>query len=1313
MKKFSKILVLLLTFSLLLGTLAIFASAAEGDDAAVASVTIGETTTPCASFDEAMTAALASTELATVTLLADASTSQGWSLTSNVIVDLNGYTLTDPASVTALLFHAQTADTTVVFKNGIIEYAGNNCFQVTGNNATLGLYNLYVKHTVADNSQYVVNYNNVSNNVTNLVVDNCLFEASRIMNFSGNHINIDATNSVFKSTNNNNIIRLYGTALIHGEINFTNCHMYTTGSGRLIEPAGNPLSLSQFHANTKIGEEGTADDLDVEYALVSDGTYKVTKADLAVFNFYNCTLYSEGDCTIGPACFEMNFYGGYYRSQDAMRMAQNPGKSTTERQGLGRVYFHTYTDAAGVVHYPAFNVDFSNTNTFKHQDFWDTEITFTISGTTYGTFCSPVGVAKENAAKLVANANADAATYKYVFVPAGDTSTPSVADPIALSNAVAMVNGKLYTDFGLAAADAGESMVTLLANVAGGTEVTAPVTVNTNGFDLAPTMDTLALMTQTVSGNLVAIVEVSDDALVYEHFYWESEEASLAVTEEQWTAFYENGVYPAGLKAYKELPAESSADFTSVGFAGEDLTYVDGDQNLMVHTGWEKIGGSAEEAYFDYKPTFQNVGKATFIIIDDATGAIIGSGITDEDDMTDDSVNYSVAFTNAMNTASAGTTIKLVADIAICSDNNDLADAAFTLDLNGHTLTLSGGDCISKTLATSSTCGGGHKVGHNSTFRVTGTLKLTVKSSVPGGMIHNLGINGNQLFWLNGVTGGYLNIEGENLTVYGNSFVAATVAAAATAPFEVTINGGKYYTQPNSQPAQAFLQMSGGKSVKMTVKDAFIDCSGHNVISVGLKTDVATAGHKAEATFENCVIIVGKQFFKAHNNEYLTTTTVNLKNTAVLGKAINLVEGTKDADKTPVTLNVGEGCFFTHEPAAAINTVDCEFKPLSGGYAAAVTSTYGFGQTGTPYDPVNTHTAARLEEYTKTTNYTYAYGTTYATVELAFGEETITKYVYVPVGGTTVTLTESVTENYIKSTYSASVEVAEAGKTYTGTLALTLKEVVVSGVKYNLTLASEIAVNVAIPADVLNYLTVVVGENTFTKENATLITIGEESYYVVSYTGITAVDTVDNVVFALSAEGATAQNVEVSVAAYAETLMNKGATDVEKELGRALIVYTLEAYRALDAESTDAIEALTEIGAEAKADATFAAQDTSMLARVFKGAYLRLEGTPGIVFEVSDTMSLVTVSFTYVDENLETVTETVTLNSTNPTYELEMKVYNLDQNITVSIDGQPLELSYNLDTYLASLATENNAFAQAIYHYVAAAKAYVAPVVAE
>ena len=78
-----------------------------------------------------------------------------------------------------------------------------------------------------------------------------------------------------------------------------------------------------------------------------------------------------------------------------------------------------------------------------------------------------------------------------------------------------------------------------------------------------------------------------------------------------------------------------------------------------------------------------------------------------------------------------------------------------------------------------------------------------------------------------------------------------------------------------------------------------------------------------------------------------------------------------------------------------------------------------------------------------------------------------------------------------------------------------------------------------------------------------------------------------------------------------------------------------------------------------------------------------------------------------MDENLELVSEEVTFTAEKLEYELEMKVYNLDQNITFTVDGSDTALSYNLDTYLASLATSNNAFAQAIYRYVNAAKAYV------
>ena len=149
------------------------------------------------------------------------------------------------------------------------------------------------------------------------------------------------------------------------------------------------------------------------------------------------------------------------------------------------------------------------------------------------------------------------------------------------------------------------------------------------------------------------------------------------------------------------------------------------------------------------------------------------------------------------------------------------------------------------------------------------------------------------------------------------------------------------------------------------------------------------------------------------------------------------------------------------------------------------------------------------------------------------------------------------------------------------------------------------------------------------------------------------------------------------------------------------------------AENTAAIDALTAYAAAVPEDESFMANDTAALAAYFEGAFLRLESTPGIVFVAKEAAIGKTFTFTYVDENLELVSEEVTFTAEKLEYELEMKVYNLDQDITFTVDGSDTALSYNLDTYLASLAETNNAFAQAIYRYVNAAKAYVAPVVAE
>ena len=897
----------------------------------------------------------------------------------------------------------------------------------------------------------------------------------------------------------------------------------------------------------------------------------------------------------------------------------------------------------------------------------------------------------------------------------------SLVDPTALPNAVAMLNGKLYSDFGLAAAAAGEGdIITLLANVSGGTEVIAPVTVNTNGFEFAPNFDTAAFIIETVQGNLAAIAEVSAEADFIDHYYWKDAESCAAANDEEngfdWDSFdWEAGVAPEGLLAYKALPVGSTADVTSVAFAGVDLSYVDEENNYFSHTGWKVLGGSEEEFFFDYTPETESVGKATFLIINDETGAIIGSGYTDGDGLdeeTGDTTNYSTAFTNALMNASANTTIKLVADIEIFSDNNTVSGSPFTLDLNGHVAYISDQNCVGKTIAPSSSDTGGHKVGTNALFRTTNaSLKMTIKSSLPGGMILNVAYGGNQLFWIRtATTNGYINIEGENLTVYSNTLFAANANGAKTAPFQINIDGGEYYTTTTAA-SQGVFQLDNCQSIEVNVKNAFFDTQGHYFFSFGQTAANVANGHFVTANFEDTVIMMGNykfmKVYKSNTSGYdLSATTVNFKNVAVLGGEVNLIscKATADetADETFIEMNIYEGCFFSHEPKAAYNAVGCSLKPLSGGYKVTLKSSFGYAKMNeTKYDPTK---EVVVNDY----EFELAYGTTYATVDLAFGGETVTQYVYVPEGGTTVTLTESATENYIKSTYTATVAVAEAGKTYTGTFELTAKEVSVSGVKYNLTLASEIAINVAVPADVLNYLSVVVDGKTFTKENATLITIGEEEYYVITYAGITATDTVGTVEFAIvGGEGVTPANVVTSVAAYANKLMTKGANDVEKELGRALLVYTLEAYKALDAENTAAIEALTAYAAAVPEDESFMAEDTAALAAYFEGAFLRLESTPGIVFVAKEAAIGKTFTFTYVDENLELVSEEVTFTAEKLEYELEMKVYNLDQNITFTVDGSDTALSYNLDTYLASLAETNNAFAQAIYRYVNAAKAYV------
>ena len=116
MKKFSKILVLLLTFSLLLGALAVFASA-DVSETDVAK--IGDT--GYATLELAWADAMAAEEPVTITLLANTTTAAALSVDQSVTVDLNWFTL----SATGSAFAMSANDVTLTVKNGSVTHVGN------------------------------------------------------------------------------------------------------------------------------------------------------------------------------------------------------------------------------------------------------------------------------------------------------------------------------------------------------------------------------------------------------------------------------------------------------------------------------------------------------------------------------------------------------------------------------------------------------------------------------------------------------------------------------------------------------------------------------------------------------------------------------------------------------------------------------------------------------------------------------------------------------------------------------------------------------------------------------------------------------------------------------------------------------------------------------------------------------------------------------------------------------------------------------------------------------------------------------------
>ena len=847
---------------------------------------------------------------------------------------------------------------------------------------------------------------------------------------------------------------------------------------------------------------------------------------------------------------------------------------------------------------------------------------------------------------------------------------------------VASVGDNYYTSYAdaHAAAEAGDR-IELYANV-GMVFVEKAVTVLTNGYEFSPVSGTMmydrtgtdgrAYNFSTAPAKYIANAYYynSDDDLEFDAGEWEfinyDHSVPGIVYSEELISILENNGPGVGEYAYNKV----TGNITQLSWEyRDDCSWIDPEGE-----------GGDPEVTLCFVSVYKEIDDASEIgyIVLDANENLISYGGTSILDLT-----------AAVEGAQADTTIKLLCDFKFTDPDWQVISPVknLTLDLNGKKLSFVGNESGDQPKA----------------FRFNSPGEITIKNGtvVLASIDGDAGQKGDSLVWVtNAGVGSTVTLEDVNF--YGCRAVQVNGNTGEADP-ATTINviGGQYVRV--AADGQGLFGLIA-ENVKLNVTGADIVSSGY-VVSFGEPGSEATEALKTSATFTNCSILVGENGGNIVNTKNTSGDdqknafcTLTIEDCYVHGVA-NSVGGSK-------VVVLGESNFFTKAP---------EYTSLGEGVELSL------------IDELVLHTD-EIPDITVAANHNHVFGT--QTIDCSFIYTTSKNLVTVTwtdgekvlatekvLAGDAATYTDSKVDGIYKTTYTGkSAELTEnATVAATATLA-----VEATGLLHNLSLANEMSINLAIPAAAWAELkSVTVGGVPL---EGTLMSIGGADYYLVSFDGVDAVSTTDAVDFVLAGnnENAAAQTVSLSVASYAEQLLKDGADDVEKELARAILAYTLAAHNLLAAEDVEAIAELTALlegttAPEAKTE--FAgAVNTMVNVTVLTGGSLRLDATPAFVIYLAEGVTedtVVTVSYESANDGL--VEKTVTLNATNNSAVLMgMKVYDLDNTLTVKVGGQVG--TYNLAAYLnglCSLADDgtaedalNEAFANALYNYVVAAEEY-------
>ncbi|MBR2650913.1 MAG: hypothetical protein IKD45_04565 [Clostridia bacterium] len=302
-----------------------------------------------------------------------------------------------------------------------------------------------------------------------------------------------------------------------------------------------------------------------------------------------------------------------------------------------------------------------------------------------------------------------------------------------------------------------------------------------------------------------------------------------------------------------------------------------------------------------------------------------------------------------------------------------------------------------------------------------------------------------------------------------------------------------------------------------------------------------------------------------------------------------------------------------------------------------------------------------------------------------------------------------------------------------------------SSVKTNLTLTSDFTINIYIPAELNEYMTVKNGNVTLDKTVVDLGTEEAPANYVQAVIAKACDKVAEKAVFeiVLSEGGYSASvTLSISILDYANAILSSGAYGVENNaLMYYMLTYAREAVEYFNDETEADVAATLSLietvmnkytGKTVDIDTSYGEAVNTGLEGALVSASVKLEATPAFVFTLMDNF----VGTVTITDGANTRTYTFAEGNTNTALIHEVKVYNFAEvyNITVSgsatVDGETVNINaqgkYNLASFAAyhvgnaATATSSaaasaacNDLVKALYEYARIASWYMRGTLAE